>query len=232
MTVGKPSGGGGVSGEHARPKRGAACSPGQPSCRECGATVAAPLAAARPYDPDPRSVHHVGTLPPQAPAVRGTAWQPPPITAGVSANADPASLSTPISPGGIEGTVRGLREHADEHGQILTFLVERHDEEGRSSLTVPVEIRGLRLHGVLRDGDAVMIRGRWHPGQTLRPRRVRNVTTGGEVRARGSYTRRVVLTLAAFIIIAAAMVTAFLTLVSQHRPTSPQRIQTPAIRQP
>jgi hypothetical protein len=68
---------------------------------------------------------------------------------------------------GTQGTVEGLRESEEGKGRVLRFRLK--DDAGRS---VPVEMRGQELRGVLSDGDVIL----FNPGppgeqgdNTLRP---------------------------------------------------------------
>lgn len=50
---------------------------------------------------------------------------------------------------------------------------------------VPVEMRALSFRGSLNEGDVVQINLPWRLGQTLEPREIDNLTTGGRYRAKG-----------------------------------------------
>lgn len=85
----------------------------------------------------------------------------------------------------LRGEARGvqIRSESDSHGStdILTFRVERFDEKNSDRLPpIPVEIVGT-IRGVLNEGDKVEINAEWQTGQTLKPQKILNVTTGGDV---------------------------------------------------
>jgi hypothetical protein len=133
------------------------------------------------------------------PDIRGTGWQPPDGDndrgeGDGSTNVPPRSPGVRAGAGGILGVARGVRERTDQRGigqsqaaeQVWTFRVERHDQEGRVLPPIPVEMRGLSFHGSINEGDWVEIPVKWAPGTMLHPRRLRNRTTGADVRSRGS----------------------------------------------
>jgi hypothetical protein len=66
--------------------------------------------------------------------------------------------------------------------QILSFRVDRFDDEGRRLQPVAVEMRGRSIRGVLNDGDSVDA-GRVGDG-VLHPRKVRNLSTNSIVKVR------------------------------------------------
>jgi hypothetical protein len=92
----------------------------------------------------------------------------------------------------IVGEVRGFQNRTESRGPqypthiVWTFRVERHDEHGDRLSAVPVEMRSKSFEGFINEGDRVEIPGRWREGQLVRPRRLRNLTTGALVRARGA----------------------------------------------
>lgn len=62
--------------------------------------------------------------------------------------------------------------------QVWSFRLDRKDPSGSANLPgFGVEIRGKTISGVLDEGDEVGVFGKWKPGQTLRSKRVRNLTT-------------------------------------------------------
>ena len=67
---------------------------------------------------------------------------------------------------------------------MLSFFVERFDEEGNRDLLIPVELRGLKIRGVLREGSRVEVTGRRHAG-TVRAKRIVDLDTQAEIRGEG-----------------------------------------------
>lgn len=119
---------------------------------------------------------------------------------GVKKNIDnlppivPATKPT-VRRGYVQGYVRGFQSRSETHPQpfkkqprtwtIWTFRVERLDEHGRRLELAPVELRGLRFDGVINEGDEVEVRRERLGDATLRPRSLRNVTTGASVVVKG-----------------------------------------------
>jgi hypothetical protein len=62
---------------------------------------------------------------------------------------------------------------------VVTFWLDQFDESGNVVQQIPVEMRGRSFHGVLADGHAVEVEGRWGPDGTLHSKRLRNLFTGG-----------------------------------------------------
>ena len=157
------------------------------------------------------------------PHVRGSTWNPSEMAEDgkLRPSGDAGRRPTPQR-GVVTGVVRALQERGDERGRVMSFRVEQHDPEGRAVQVVPVEIRGLSLHGFLTEGDWVEIRRRWKPGKTLRPRVIRNLSTGGEFRSKGRLGLRKALALVAFLIVATIMVVVFLNLTGIYRNFSPR----------
>jgi hypothetical protein len=89
-----------------------------------------------------------------------------------------------LPPEPLRGEARGvqIRSEPRPNGSIdiLTFRVERFDQQGDRLAPIPVEMEGT-IRGVLNEGDKVEINADWKAGQTLAPKRFRNLTTGGEV---------------------------------------------------
>jgi hypothetical protein len=68
---------------------------------------------------------------------------------------------------------------------MFTFRIECQGEDGETIAVVPVEMRGLSFRGSLSEGDVVQIAREWRLGDTLEPREIDNLTTGGRFRAKG-----------------------------------------------
>ena len=158
-----------------------------------------------------------------SPDIRGTGWQPPDGDDGL--NDGDRSTKVPsqgpgarAGAGGILGVARGVRERTDQRaiGQsqasehVWTFRVERHDTEGRVLQPIPVEMRGLSFRGSINEGDWVEIPGTWKPGVTLQPRRLRNRTTGADVRSKGSAAAQNGVSLIIFVVFGVLVVFGFL----------------------
>jgi len=135
---------------------------------------------------------HVLTSPgvTHCPACGGRLTQPSlslQATSPPAASANIQSVST-----GIIGIVNNLMKRIESHDlwklhlnwTIWTFVVQQFDPFGNQTLILPVEMRGLSIHGVLNNGDNVEIKGAWQPGETAYPDYVRNLSTGATVRAR------------------------------------------------
>ena len=153
----------------------------------------------------PRSASSTPTAS-QAPA-SSTGFRPSPAGMNASAlrarslaaarAAAAASLTRPRPPaakglGGssvVRGPIRGqvrdsrLRSKALAQGsiEILTFYVDRFDGAGNRLDSIPVEMQGDAIHGVVADGDDVEIRDDWSPGSTLHPRAIVNHSGGGSI---------------------------------------------------
>ena len=137
------------------------------------------------------------------PGPAGTGWDAP------AAAAPPTSAAV----GSIVGTVRGLQVRAEPGEQahtVWSFNLERFDELGNSLQPVPVEMRGLRFVGAIRNGEEVEAPGPWRPGETLHATRVRNLTTGATVTTFGRPPWLIALVAAAVLLVAAIAVLAVL----------------------
>ena len=69
--------------------------------------------------------------------------------------------------------------------QVLSFRLDRFSEDGRPLPSIPVEMRRLHLHGSVSEGETVEVRGKWHPGELLEVKRIRNISAGGTVYGKG-----------------------------------------------
>jgi hypothetical protein len=63
---------------------------------------------------------------------------------------------------------------------VFTFKIEVQENSRDNVFFVPVEMRGDRFQGVLRDGDLIEVLAPWQPGQTLLTTQVSNLTTGSQ----------------------------------------------------
>lgn len=88
----------------------------------------------------------------------------------------------------LVGECRGVTQQMEGGGnnniQVLSFRVERYDGDGNRLPPVPVEMRGARVSGSVREGDHVEIRARLRGDGVMRPRALRNLTTRSKVRIR------------------------------------------------
>lgn len=88
----------------------------------------------------------------------------------------------------LVGECRGVTQQMEGGGnqniQVLSFRVERYDGDGNRLPPVPVEMRGGRVTGSVREGDHVEIRARLRGDGVMRPRALRNLTTRSKVRTR------------------------------------------------
>lgn len=90
----------------------------------------------------------------------------------------------------IRGEVRGFRERVEQHGSnqvgtpapdiIWSFRVERY-QDGHRLTPIPVEMRGVKLRGIIHEGDMVEIYDPWREGETIRPKQITNITTNTQV---------------------------------------------------
>jgi plastocyanin len=116
----------------------------------------------------------------------------------------PDSLSTPppgppvltATAGPIRGQARTIQHRVEQDPWlartsfiIWSFRVDRLDDQGNKLSPVPVEMRGRRIEGALVEGDWVEVPGKWRPGETLETKRIRNLSTGANVKARGDIGR-------------------------------------------
>ena len=149
-------------------KCGAGVPTGARFCPRCGAPVVAVVTA-------------------EEDSLPGTeAWR-----AGLSRESSPIPMPAMASQGSsVEGQARGLQMttatnwFSNQQEAILSFVVERFDEAGNRVFVVPVELRGLNIQGLLREGQWVRVSGRLRAG-TLRAKRIVNLETGAAVTATG-----------------------------------------------
>jgi hypothetical protein len=111
----------------------------------------------------------------------------PPIPRPVAPPGRPAG-SVPAAPERgtvtLTGRVRGFERRSERMGegsvQIYNFRLERYDAHGNRERPVPVQLRGWKIDGSLRDEDEVAVTGRMKNG-TMRGQRVENHTTGATI---------------------------------------------------
>ncbi|MEV6971820.1 hypothetical protein AB0M47_42665, partial [Hamadaea sp. NPDC051192] len=110
---------------------------------------------------------------------------PRPVQATTArAYAPPAAAATARPVGdGRSGVVTGLQQRQEMAGrtyfQVWNFRLERRDARGSALPPVPVEMRARSIRGQIANGDLVEI------PTSGRPMRLKNLTTGATVKARG-----------------------------------------------
>ena len=159
------------------------------TCLVCGALLNAhpPSAASRPAD-----VQHSRLISDSRMPARSQA--PPRV--------DVMTRSNPIR--GVARAVHLRTEPSSLKGptwQILDFRLDRFSEDGRPLPSVPVEMRRLHLTGSVSEGETVEVRGKWQTGQLLKLTRLKNISTGSPVIAKGK-PHRVLKVLAAIVFLA------------------------------
>lgn len=103
----------------------------------------------------------------------------------------------------LRGVVRGFtartetRQGASRQPDsvlVWDFELERHDQHGRPLPRIPVQMRAQSFSAAIRDGQTVIVKGRYRPGKTLRTKRVWNESTQTLVKPVGvsSITRNVI----------------------------------------
>ena len=92
-----------------------------------------------------------------------------------SSKARGSSRAAP-GPAPFVGEVKAVERHAETSAslrspgvqeQILTFLLQRMDDSGVVLETIPIELRGLSISGIIRDGDQVSVSGEWEAGDPV-----------------------------------------------------------------
>jgi len=138
-------------------------------------------------------------------------------------------------PGAIVGVARDVRQRQEQRAwgqngqsteQVWTFRIDRHDAQGAALPLVPVEMRGSSFEGSVDDGDWIEAPGVWRPGDTLHPRRVRNLTTGAQMGVRGWGAGRI-LAFILVLVVVLVMVVVFLAVASamlSSQPPTPIRM--------
>ncbi|NUR69675.1 MAG: hypothetical protein HOU81_02545 [Hamadaea sp.] len=134
------------------------------------------------------------SMPPPAAQPRPAAAAPPsrPQAGPAYAYAQPAAAPTArpaAAPNarsvgnGRSGVVTGLQQRQEMAGrtyfQVWNFRLERRDAQGGPLPPVPVEMRARSFRGQIANGDVVEI------PSSSRPMRLKNLTTGATVKARG-----------------------------------------------
>ncbi len=88
------------------------------------------------------------------------------------------------------GVARAVQLRTEPRGQttwqVLSFRLDRFDDEGRPLPSIRVEMRGVSLRGSVSDGETVEVPGASRAGQLLKAKRIQNVSTGSQVLATSS----------------------------------------------
>jgi hypothetical protein len=98
----------------------------------------------------------------------------------------------------IRGEVSGFQQRSEQvtvgNGTrflyVWDFRIEQKDAAGKPMPRAAVEMRGTSFSGSLANGDMVEIEDSFESGKLLTPGRVRNLTSGIFVKARGESTLR------------------------------------------
>jgi hypothetical protein len=117
------------------------------------------------------------------------------------------NMPAPSTPGAIVGQVSNLQHRSDPdslvtRGQMMnwTFRIERANGSGGALPPVPVTMRAPRIEGAVVNGDVVEVPGPWRPGETLRPKKIKNVTTNTFVVAKHGQRRLMIGVIALFVL--------------------------------
>jgi hypothetical protein len=90
---------------------------------------------------------------------------------------------------GIVGEARAVQRRMEDAGscnvEVLSFRIERYDENGNRLPPVPVQIKGASFVGTIQEGDQVQLKERWKPGRIVQVKRIQNLTTQNTVTAKG-----------------------------------------------
>jgi hypothetical protein len=154
----------------------------------------------------------------------GTGWQDP----RRERNDEGAGQGSAAYP--IVGEVRGFQNRSESSGPqhqtiVWTFRVERFDPSGNRLPPVPVEMRSKSFRGFINEGDRVGVSARWREGDTLRVRKLRNLSTGAMVVARASLGWTMVLKVFLFIVILLFIGTIAITLLQKRPIPRPTKIK-------
>jgi hypothetical protein len=86
----------------------------------------------------------------------------------------------------VQGCVSGFQQRTETNisgrpEQVWAFRVDVYDGSGDLVQRFPVEMRGISLSGIVRDGDIVEVDVRRGDGQLLMPKCIRNLSIGADV---------------------------------------------------
>lgn len=130
---------------------------------------------------------------------RETSGQPPPPVEPTGGGEVQSQADTAVRWRGnrldIRGRVRAISEVRDGESRIFQFRVDAYDSEGRRQ-SFPVELHGRRFIGLLSEGDLVQLSAKVRPGEPLRIRKLRNLTTQGAFQVRGATLREQIMLIA------------------------------------
>jgi hypothetical protein len=158
-------------------------------CQTCGQNLSQSPALPPGRDAAQRAQGGAASSSPQPVSSQSTSS--PAHNAGAAGHLASAEVPRPISPSArpplasVAGIVRSFHSRVETPPvgppsaslTVWTFRVEVMDATGNVVVRVPIEMRALSLRGAVHDGDTVEIQQAWKPGQTLHPRKLRNVTT-------------------------------------------------------
>jgi len=86
----------------------------------------------------------------------------------------------------LKGIVRGFNQGTENllSGRqkfVWNFRIECFDDQGNLRNTIPVKMKGDGLQGTIHDGDEIKV-SHWKKGELLQTDRIKNLTSGIEVR--------------------------------------------------
>lgn len=87
--------------------------------------------------------------------------------------------------GPVYGVTRQGRRWGNTYRFTWSFSLLVFCATGGSAPVIPVELRGLAFDGHLVDGDWIQVEADWRDGAVLRPKAIRNLSTGVVVRGYG-----------------------------------------------
>jgi hypothetical protein len=127
----------------------------------------------------------------------------------------------------IKGTVSSFQQRTEQINTgtgprslvVWDFRIEQRDSTGQPMPRVAVEMRGRSFIGSINNGDVVEIDARFRPGQVLQVRRLRNLTSGAVVTAKGAQLMRLsrFISLVIFVVLVIVIVMVFRSLPSGFR---------------
>jgi DNA helicase TIP49 (TBP-interacting protein) len=94
----------------------------------------------------------------------------------------------------IKGAVSGFQPRSEQVGSgprvliVWDFRIEQKDPTGQPMPRAAVEMRGRSFIGSINNGDVVAIDAPFNAGQVLQVSRVRNLTSGTMVTAKGAHS--------------------------------------------
>ena len=91
----------------------------------------------------------------------------------------------------IIGYVKNIKERSEKKGindtlTIMTFHVERFDQQGNRIAPIPVEMKGMSFSGSINEGDHVGIDTHFREGKILQVKKLHNLTNKSLVLTKGT----------------------------------------------